>query len=198
MDPDIRRSPWLTIEGGVLVILGVAALFLPFAAGVAVSLVLAAVLIASGVVGLVSAFAGRAHAHRGLGVASAILALAIGALLLVFPLAGSVGVTLLLAAYLLVDGVILIGMAADHRKRAPSGWGWLLVSGVVDLMLAAVLLFLSAAGSAILIGVIVGVDLIVAGVALLLVHRGAGIGEVGAPPSAVLKAESPPPGGGGA
>ncbi len=47
----------------------------------------------------------------------------------------------------------------------------MLASGAVDLVLAAVLLLLSAVGSAILIGIVVGVDLILAGVALLLIHR---------------------------
>ena len=52
-------------------------------------------------------------------------------------------------------------------------WGWLLGSGVIDLGLAAVILFMSAIGSAAFIGVVVGLSLIAAGIALLVAHRSA-------------------------
>jgi uncharacterized membrane protein HdeD (DUF308 family) len=181
MTADLKRSPWLTIEGGVLIILGIAALLLPVAAGITLSLVIGLILIASGLVGAIAASTGHAHAHRGLGLASAIVALAVGFLLIFFPLAGPVGLTILLGAYLFVDGVLLIGMAMDHRKRGSARWGWLLASGIVDLVLAAILLLLSGAGSAALIGIVVGVDLILAGIALLLVHR-ANMRDAGEPP----------------
>ena len=171
MDGDSKRSPWLIIEGVVLILLGVVALLSPLAAGIALSLLIGVVLIVSGLVGMVSAFAGRDHAHPGFGFASSGVALAIGLALIFYPLAGPVVVAILLGVYLLGDGVFLIGLAMDHRKRASRRWGWLLASGVLDLVLGAVLLLLGAAGSATLLGVFIGIDLIVAGVALVLIHR---------------------------
>ncbi len=165
------KSPWLTIEGVVLIVLGVVALVLPLAAGLAAAVVFGWILILSGVVGLISAFAGGLHAHRGWGLLSAAVALIVGVLLLINPVAGAVGLTILLGAYLLVDGVALIGLGLDQRRRSSARWPWLTASGVFDLILAALVLFLSPVGSAFLVGIIVGVDLIAAGLALLFVHR---------------------------
>ena len=165
------KSPWLMIEGVLLILLGIAALVMPLMAGLAATLVFAWILILTGMIGLISAFAGRAHAHLGWSLASAIIALAIGVILFFYPLAGAVALTLIIGAYLFLDGIALIGLALDHRRRAISPWGWLLASGLIDLVLAAVILFMSAIGSAVFVGVMVGLSLIFAGIALLLVQR---------------------------
>ena len=123
------------------------------------------------IVGLVAAFTGGPHLHQGWSVLSAVVALLFGLLILFNPLAGVVGLTLLIGAYLLLDGVSLVGLSLDQRKRGSSRWGLLLASGIVDLILAALILFLSGIGSAVVIGVILGIDLIAAGIALLALHR---------------------------
>jgi len=167
------KSPWLTIEGVALVVLGVLALIAPLAAGVAAAVMIGWILILSGIIGLISAFSGRLHAHREWGVLSAAIALIIGLLILINPIVAAVGVTILLGAYLFVDGVALLGLAFDQRKRAANRWVWLAASGVLDLILAVVLLTLNPAGATFLIGLIIGLDLIAAGAALLLIHRAA-------------------------
>jgi uncharacterized membrane protein HdeD (DUF308 family) len=168
-----RRSTWLTIEGVLLILLGIAALVMPLMAGLAATLVFAWILILTGMIGLISAFAGRAHAHLGWSLASAVIALLIGVILFAYPLAGAVALALIIGAYLLLDGIALVGLALDHRRREIDSWGWLLASGLIDLLLAGVILFMSAIGSAVFLGVMVGVSLILAGVALLLVQRAA-------------------------
>jgi len=167
------RSPWLTIEGVLLILLGIGALVMPLMAGLAASLVFAWILILTGMIGLISAFAGRAHAHLGWSLASALIALVVGAVLLIYPLAGAVTLTIVVGVYLLLDGATLIGLALDHRRKAIEPWGWLLASGLIDIVLAGIILFMSAIGSAVFLGVVVGLSLIFAGVALLLVHRAA-------------------------
>jgi uncharacterized membrane protein HdeD (DUF308 family) len=165
------KSLWLTIEGVLLILLGIAAVVMPLMAGLAATLVFAWILILTGMIGLISAFAGRAHAHFGWSLASAIIALLIGIVLLVYPLAGAVALTAVIGAYLLLDGIALIGLALDHRKRGIGPWTWLLASGLIDVLLAGLIFFMSAIGSAVLIGFIVGLSLIFAGVALLLIQR---------------------------
>ena len=135
------------------------------------TLVFAWILILTGMIGLISAFAGRSHSHLGWSLASAVIALAIGGALFAYPLAGAVAMTWVIGAYLLMDGVVLIGLGLDHRKRGLAQWGWLLASGGIDLLLAAFILFMSAIGSAVLVGVIVGLSLMAAGVAMLAAHR---------------------------
>jgi uncharacterized membrane protein HdeD (DUF308 family) len=155
----------------LLILLGIAAILMPLMAGLAATLVFAWILILTGMIGLISAFASRSHAHLGWSLASAVIALGVGAVLFFYPLAGAVALTLVIGAYLLLDGIALIGLALDHRRRGLPNWAWQLGSGAIDLALAVVIMFMSAIGSAVLIGVVVGLSLISAGVALLVLHR---------------------------
>jgi uncharacterized membrane protein HdeD (DUF308 family) len=171
MDVEARRSTWLTVEGVLLILLGIFALLAPLFAGLALAVTVGIILVVVGAVGLISAFAGRRHVHYGWSLASAAIALIVGLVILIWPLAGAAAFTLVLGAYLLFDGISMIMLALDHRRRSDRHWGWLLAAGIVDLLLAGVLITLSAAGSAVVIGFIVGLDLIVAGIALLMLHR---------------------------
>jgi uncharacterized membrane protein HdeD (DUF308 family) len=165
------KTTWLTIEGGLLILLGLAALIMPLAWGIAATLVFAWILIASGMIGLISAFAGRAHSHVGWSLASAVIALVIGATLFLSPLSGGVILTWVIAAYLFFDGVVLVGLAFDHRRKRDAPWTWLLASGLLDLALAGIVVLMHAIGSTALFGAFVGLSLVVAGVALLLMHN---------------------------
>ncbi len=185
-DPATVRSPWLTIEGVLLIILGLVALWAPFAAGLAVALILGWILLLSGAAGLIAAIIGRDHMHFGWGLASAVIALVIGLAILLFPVAGAVGLSLLIGCYLLFDGITLIASAMDQRRRHARRWGWLMAAGAADIILAVVVVMLSAAGSAILIGVIIGIDLVLAGAALVLLHRAGAIAMAPADPGLPL------------
>jgi uncharacterized membrane protein HdeD (DUF308 family) len=167
------KSNWLTIEAVALMVLGALAIIFPFFTGVAVGIFVGWVLIMVGVIGLISAFAGRAHAHLGWSIASAVIALLAGTLMLFHPLLAAVALTVILAAYLLFDGVALVALGLDQRKRGVARWGWVTASGAFDILLALLLLLFSGAGSAVFIGFIVGIDLIVAGFSLLALHRSA-------------------------
>jgi uncharacterized membrane protein HdeD (DUF308 family) len=165
------RSSWLTIEGIGLIVLGALAILFPLFAGIAVAVFIGWLLIIVGVLGLLSAFAGREHVDLVWSVASAVIAILAGLLLLLHPLFAAVGITILVAAYLIFDGVTLIALGLDQKKRGVLRWRWVLASGVVDILLALLILTLSGVGSAALIGVIVGISLAAAGIGLLAAHR---------------------------
>ncbi len=165
----IRRSaaPWFIVEGVLLIVLGGLAAALPALAGVAGALVFGWVLVLAGVFGLGSVLGARRHAHLALGIVSALIALAVGLLIVWRPLIGAVTLAIFIGAYLLLDGVALIGLAWDQRKRAARGWGWLMASGVVDVLLAILVLALGPISSAVLLGFIIAIDLAIAGIALV-------------------------------
>jgi uncharacterized membrane protein HdeD (DUF308 family) len=167
--PLLRRSaaPWFIVEGVLLIVLGGLAAALPAMAGVAGALVFGWVLVLAGVFGLGSVLGARRHAHLAFSIISALVALAVGLLILWQPLIGAVTLAIFIAAYLLVDGVALIGLAWDQRGRGARGWGWLLVSGVVDVLLAILVLALGPLSSAVLLGFIIAIDLAIAGLALI-------------------------------
>jgi uncharacterized membrane protein HdeD (DUF308 family) len=167
------RSNWLTIEAIALIVLGAAAIIFPYFTGLAFGVFLGWVLFIVGLLGIASAIQGRAHAHLGWSVASAVVAMVAGLLLVFHPLVASVAITLIVAAYLLIDGVALVALGLDQKKRGVTRWYYVLGAGVVDILLGVVLLVLTGAGSAGLVGFIIGVDLIIAGVGLLAAHRSA-------------------------
>ena len=175
------RSPLLTVEAVLLILLGIAAIVTPLFAGLFVATAIGLILMISGVIGLATALRGGDHVHRGWSVLSAVIALLVGLLILFNPLAGAAGLVLLLGAYLLLDGVTLIGLSMDQRKRGASRWALLLGSGVIDLVLAALIVTLGAVGGTVVVGLIVGVDLIAAGAALLMVHRAPLVGGLATP-----------------
>jgi uncharacterized membrane protein HdeD (DUF308 family) len=169
------RPSWLVVEGVLLIVLGVASLVLPWAAALAAALVFGWILVLSGILGVVGAFAARARLHPGWSLVSGLIALVVGGLMLWAPLAGAIGLTLLLAAYLAADGVVLIVLALDQRRRRSPRWGWLLFSAIADLLLAVAIVALSPFTAPMVLGVVVGIDLILAGAAVLALasHRAA-------------------------
>jgi len=161
-------GPWFIVEGALLIVLGVLAAVLPGVAGVAGASVFGWLLVLAGLFGLGSIIGARQHAHLVLSLLSALAALAIGILIVWSPLAGAITLAVFIAAYLLIDGAALIGLAFDQRRRGP-GWPWLIVSGVIDLVLGAAILVLGARADAVLLGYMIALDLIVAGGALIAI-----------------------------
>jgi uncharacterized membrane protein HdeD (DUF308 family) len=166
--PRHRVSPWFIGEGVLLIILGLLAAFLPGLAGIAAALVFGWVLILSGAFGLVSIFASRDHAHLAFGVISALIALVVGALIIWRPLIGAVALAIFISAYLFIDSLALFGMAMDQRRRSAGGWPWLIVSAVIDFLLAVFILAMGPLSDTVLLGFVIAVDLIAAGIALIL------------------------------
>ena len=166
-----RRSNWHTIEAIALIVLGILAVLTPIFAGAAIALVLGVLLAISGAVGLISAFSGGRHAHVGWSLVSAGVALVVGLVLIFYPVAGAAALALILGVYLFLDGISLIGLALDHRRRGDRAWVWLLVTAILDLALALLIAIMGGLAKASLIGFIVGLDLILAGSVMLALHR---------------------------
>ena len=57
--------------------------------------------------------------------------------------------------------------ALDHRQQLSGRWGWMLVSGLIDLVLAAMILVGLPGTAAWALGVLVGINMIFGGTALI-------------------------------
>jgi uncharacterized membrane protein HdeD (DUF308 family) len=158
---------WFLLEGCVLTVLGGAAIVLPTVAGIATTILFGWLLMIGGLVGLLSGW--RAHNAPGrlLAVLSSLLAILAGGILVAFPVAGLMSLTLVLAAFLTVDGVVSILYALDHRRHASQRWGFLLVNGLLDILLAVVILWWLPDSAAWILGLVLGIDLVFAGVSLV-------------------------------
>jgi uncharacterized membrane protein HdeD (DUF308 family) len=155
------------IEGIVLFILGLFAIVIPNVATLAVEVFIGWVLLLSGVVGLISTFRMRSAPGFGWSLLSAVIAIAAGVILLAWPLSGVLSLTLILTAFLTVEGVASIMMALTHRHGFSARWALLLVSGLIDLILAAMILLGLPATAAWAIGLLVGINLVFGGSALI-------------------------------
>jgi uncharacterized membrane protein HdeD (DUF308 family) len=158
---------WFLLEGCVLIVLGGAAIVLPTVAGLATTILFGWLLMLGGLVGLLSGWRARNAPGRLLAVLSSLLAIVAGGILVGFPVAGLMSLTLVLAAFLTVDGVVSILYALDHRRHASQRWGFLLVNGLLDILLAVLILWWLPDSAAWILGLVLGIDLVFAGVSLV-------------------------------
>jgi uncharacterized membrane protein HdeD (DUF308 family) len=161
---------WLLFlcEGIALVILGFLAVLAPAIASVAATVFFGWILLLSGVVGLITTFRARQAPGFGWSLFSALLGIIAGALLLWWPLQGVLSLTAVLIAYLLVEGVVSIMYALEHRNGLSGRWGWMLASGILDVFLGVILL-LGLPGTALwALGLLIGINMLFGGWALIL------------------------------
>ena len=155
------------IEGIVLVILGIGAIVLPPVAGLAVTVILGWLFLVGGIVGLVATVSSRGAPGFRWSLLSGIVAVAAGLVLLWNPLAGLVTLTYVLVAYFVADGIFVIALAISHRRELVGRWEWMLFNGIIDLVLAAIIVLGLPGTLAWALGLLVGIDLVFGGIALI-------------------------------
>jgi uncharacterized membrane protein HdeD (DUF308 family) len=155
------------VEGAALVVLGLIAIAIPPLATLAATILLGWLFLVSGAIGLVTTFWMRAAPGFWWSLVSALLALAVGVMLLAAPLQGALSLTLVLIAFFVIEGVASIMFALDHKRELSGRWGWMLASGVVDLLLAAMILAGLPSTAAWAIGLLVGINMVFGGSALI-------------------------------
>jgi uncharacterized membrane protein HdeD (DUF308 family) len=96
------------VEGVVLSILGILAIVVPPVATIAVEILIGWLLLISGIVGLTATLRMRAAPGFWWSLLSAILGLVAGVVLLRWPLSGALSLTLILTAFLTLEGVLSI------------------------------------------------------------------------------------------
>jgi uncharacterized membrane protein HdeD (DUF308 family) len=155
------------VEGVVLVVLGATAIVIPVIATLAATVVLGWLFLVSGIMGLVSTFWMRQAPGFWWALISAVLGIVVGALLLASPLRGAVTLTIVLVAFFIIEGVASIMFALEHKRQLSGRWGWMLVSGIVDLVLGAMIFAGLPSTAAWAIGLLVGINMVFGGTALV-------------------------------
>jgi uncharacterized membrane protein HdeD (DUF308 family) len=155
------------VEGVVLLVLGATAVVLPAIATLAVTILFGWLFLVSGIVGLVTTFWMRHAPGFWWSLLSAILAIVVGVMLLASPLIGAFSLTLVLIAFFLVEGVASIMFALDHRRELSGQWVWMLLSGIIDLGLALMIFAGLPSTAAWAVGLLVGINMIFGGAALI-------------------------------
>jgi uncharacterized membrane protein HdeD (DUF308 family) len=154
-------------EGILLAILGLAAMIVPPLASLAITIFLGWMFLISGIGGLFVTWWARNMPGFWWSLISAALAVLAGGILLARPVQGVVTLTIVVGAYFLAEGVTTIMYALEHRKELSSRWSWLLVAGLMDILIA-VLIIAGLPGSAEwALGLLVGINMLFGGATLI-------------------------------
>lgn len=154
-------------EGIILVILGLIAVLIPPIATLAVTIMLGWLFLISGVVGLFTTFMMRHAPGFWWALISAALGVLAGGILLSQPAQGALTLTYVLIAFFVIEGIASIMFALDHRRELSGRWGFMLVSGLVDLVLAVMIVSGLPSTAAWAIGLLVGINMVFGGTALI-------------------------------
>lgn len=166
----IRENASLAVTLGViLIIAGLFALFSPLLAGLSVTVMVGALAFVSGAGQCFLAFKAGALSRGLLTFVIGVLMTVTGLYLISWPVAGLASITLLLAAYFWVTGVIEIITAFQFRPA--QGWGWQLFSGVVTLLLGIMLWRQFPVSGIWAVGTLFGIKMLFSGWTLVFIGR---------------------------
>jgi uncharacterized membrane protein HdeD (DUF308 family) len=155
------------LEGIILVLLGAAAIVLPVIATLAFTLLIGWLFLLSGVVGVITTFWMRNAPGFWWSLISAVIGIAAGIVLIRWPISGTVSLTLVLIAFFIVEGIVTLMYAFEHRAQLSGRWSWMLASGIVDLVLAAIIFAGLPETATWALGLLVGINLLFGGTAMI-------------------------------
>jgi len=163
------RAHWkaFLFEGILLVVLGLAAMIVPPLASLAVAIFLGWMLLIAGVAGLALTFWARQMPGFWWSLISAALAIGAGMILLAKPAQGVLTLTIVVGAYFLAEGVATIMYALEHRRELSERWSWMLFSGVLDILISAIVITGFPGSAEWAIGLLVGINLLFGGASLI-------------------------------
>jgi uncharacterized membrane protein HdeD (DUF308 family) len=146
--------------GVALIVLGLIALGSPWIVGLATAVAIGSLLVVSGVVEVVGTLWNRGWNGYLVHLLNGALSIAIGLLFLAEPADAEFTLTLLLACFLALIGTFRIAVALNSRFAA---WGWCVVSGLIDLIISALILLRWPASGLWVLGVFAGINLLFRG-----------------------------------
>lgn len=165
-----RRRSLLGV-GVIVAILGVLAIAVPFLFGIELAVLFGALAVAGAIAHVASAFSTPGWRGSVIQLALGLVYAVAGVVLMANPVLAIATLPPLLAAFFLVEGLVLIAMS--FAVRAEPNWEWNVFSGLLSLLFGALVLggFPSTAPWA--LSVLFGATLVTTGVGLVFLGRGA-------------------------
>jgi uncharacterized membrane protein HdeD (DUF308 family) len=167
---DALHAHWVLFlaQGVIMVILGAVAFATPTLATIAIDMFVGWLFLISGVFGLAALFSVRGVPAFIWTLITAALSVVVGAMLIWKPVEGVFSLTLVLTAFFIVEGIFQIAASFTSRDAIPGSWGWMLASGLADLVLAAIIIAGWPLSASWVLGLLVGINLITSGLALVM------------------------------
>ena len=163
---------WYIALGVALVILGTAAIVFPHVATLSTNLFVGWLLVIAGIVQFAHAFRVKDWSGFGFDLAIALLHAIAGIVLLIYPVAGVLALTIYLAVVFIAEGIIRSIRAIQHRSE--TGWVWLLIGGLASIAVGILLWTKLPSSATWAIGLLVGLNIAIAGWVLLMMAFSAG------------------------
>jgi len=165
-----ENAGWAIAIGLISTIAGFAALWVPFIAGLSVTVVVGLLLASSGISQLVFAFKAGSIGKGVFTFVLGALGVAVGLYMALRPGAGLLSLTLLLAAYFAAAGVTEI--IAAFKMKGAKGWVWALFSAVASLALGIMIWWQFPLSGEWAVGILTGIRLVLGGWWLIVIGNG--------------------------
>lgn len=159
-----KQARW---TGIALLVIGLLSLMAPLVAGLSIVMLAGVLLVALALLQLALVFRAGSLGNGFALLVLGGLSLVAGISMLVQPGVALATLTLILAAYFVVVGIL--EMIAAFQARPSEGWGWLFISGIVSLLLGVMIWRQFPLSGTWAIGILVGVRLLTAGWMLMAI-----------------------------
>jgi uncharacterized membrane protein HdeD (DUF308 family) len=151
---------WLVVLGITLMAVGAVAIGAAVITTLTSAVIFGILLVGAGAIQLVNAFLARSWRGFLIHVFVGLLYLVVGGLMVEHPVQAAEGLTLLLAAALLLGGAVRVTFALIESF---AGRGWMLLNGVISVLLGVMIWQQWPAASLWVIGLFIGIDLVFSG-----------------------------------
>ena len=155
------------VQGIVMMVLGFLAVAEPNVATFAIGIFVGWLFFIGGIFRALSVWQSRGMPGFAWSMLTALLAIVLGLILIFRPLAGVLTLTMVLIAFFILEGITAIVLAVQHRAHLGS-WGWVLFSGIVDLLLAYLIWAGWPSSADWAIGLLVGINMLFFGLSLVM------------------------------
>ena len=166
-----KNAGWLVGLGVLTVVAGFLSIMSPMLGGLGVVFLIGIAMAIGGVARTVGVFRAGSFGQGALALIGGILTFGAGLILVARPGVGLAGLTLLLGGYLLVDGIS--GAILAFHVRPENGWGWMLFSAAMGVLLGFLLLREWPLSGLWAIGTLVGVNLLFTGFSFISIGSAA-------------------------
>lgn len=151
----------LTVFAIISIVLGILAMMAPGVTGLSVAFLLGIIVLIGGIDRIVWAFQAGSFGKGFAGFVIGGLTVICGALLIANPLFAAGVLTVILALYFILDGVIEI--MAGVRIRPLESWKWMLFSGIISVLLGVLIWTQYPLAGAYAMGIMLGIKLLLIG-----------------------------------
>ncbi len=156
---------WLMTLGACLIVIGCSAILFPTFSTITAKIAIGWILLISGIITILSVFSRRIQGEKFFNFVLGVLYIAAGVWLAFFPLKGILPLTIFLAIFFMIEGVLEISYSSS--LNADEGRGYILFSGLVSLIVGILIFAGLPASAAWALGLLVGVNLISTGWAFI-------------------------------